>query len=691
MKKHLLLAALALTQMTFAQTTTFNYTGAQQTFVVPPCVTQITITAQGAQGGNAAIGGIGGLGGTATGVLNVTPGQTLYVYVGGQNGYNGGGAGGLNGSTTVYGGPSTGAAAVGGGATDIRVGGTTVNDRVIVAGGGGGGGHNGVWTGCQVAGPAGNGGNGGGLTGGAGTFGVGTPCNCGGGGGGGGQGGTQATGGLTGVHTGSTACLRTSWTAGQDGTLAQGGNGSLTWYNGTGGGGGGGGGYYGGGSGASGSDTTPGGGGGGGSSWTGTLTSASTTAGTRSGDGIVVLSYTATASLPTAPINFAGNSLICDGATTSYSIDPVATATSYTWSVTPGLTINSGQGTASISVTGATGTATITVFANNACGAGPATTFVVTVAPNPTVALGADTATCGTSVTLDAGNAGSTYLWSDASTNQTLTASSSGSFYVTVTDGNGCTGADTLNLTVNALPVVTASAAASSSCLASDTIPLTGTPSGGNWSGTGVSGTDFYVAVAGVGIHDLIYSYTDINGCSASDSVTVSVNAIPTVTASVAMNFVCLADDSVALSGSPIGGTWSGSGVVGNQFSGALAGAGTHILTYAYTDSAGCSADDTLSITVDVCTGIETITDVQFNVHPNPASTTCNVTFANTQDKVRFEISDALGRVVFTQFETSIATGATVSLNVEGLAAGTYMLNVISNNASTAKTILIKD
>lgn len=693
MKKLLLLvASFCFAQHSFAQTTTttYSFTGAQQTFVVPPCVTEITITAEGAQGGNAAIGGTGGLGGTATGVLSVTPGQTLYIYVGGQNGYNGGGAAGLNGSTTVYSGPSTGSAAVGGGATDIRVGGTTVNDRVIVAGGGGGGGHNGVWTGCQVAGPAGNGGNGGGLTGNAGTYGVGTPCNCGGGGGGGGQGGTQSAGGLTGVHTGSTACLRSSWTAGQDGTLAQGGNGSVTWHNGTGGGGGGGGGYYGGGSGASGSDTTPGGGGGGGSSWTGTLTSASTTAGTRSGDGAVTLTYTIAASLPAAPVNFTGANTLCDGATATYSIDPVATATSYTWTVTPGIVINSGQGTTAITVSATTGTSTISVLANNACGAGPATTFVVTVAPNPVVVLGADTTTCGTSVTLDAGNAGSSYLWSDASTNQTLTASSSGAIYVTVTDGNGCTGADTFNLTVNALPVITASAAASSACLASDTIALTATPSGGNWSGPGVSGTDFYVAVAGIGIHDLVYSVTDTNGCSASDSVTISVNAIPTVVASAAMNFVCLADDSVALSGSPVGGTWSGSGVVGNQFSGALAGAGTHVLTYSYTDSSGCSADDTLSITVDVCTGIESNYGVQFNVHPNPAGSTCNVTFATSQDKVRFEISDALGRVVFTQNESSIATGATVALNVEGLAAGTYMLNVISDNASSVTTLVIE-
>ncbi len=691
--KRLLLSviSLGLALSSIAQTTTtFNYTGAQQSFVVPPCVTQITVTAQGAQGGNAAIGGTGGLGGTATGILNVTPGQTLYIYVGGQNGYNGGGAGGLNGSTTVYGGPSTGAAAVGGGASDVRVNGTAVSDRVIVAGGGGGGGHNGVWTGCQVAGPAGNGGNGGGLVGSAGTFGVGTPCNCGGGGGGGGQGGTQVAGGLTGVHNGSTACLRPSWSAGLDGTLAQGGNGSITWYNGTGGGGGGGGGYYGGGSGASGSDTTPGGGGGGGSSWTGTLTSASTTAGTRIGDGEITLTYSAAGSLPTAPINFTGSNTICNGSTANYSIDPVATALSYTWTVSPGLTVNSGQGSTSISVTGSTGTSTISVVANNTCGAGPATTFVVTIAPNPTVNLGSDTTTCGGTVTLDAGNAGSTYLWNNASTNQTLAATTSGNYSVLITDANGCTDRDTVSVTINTVPTVSAGAASTSVCLAVDTIALSGAPSGGTWSGNAVAGSDFYVANAGVGAHTLIYSFTDSNGCSALDSVTILVNSIPVVSASAALNFVCVADNSVALTGSPVGGTWSGSGVVANQFVPSLAGTGTYVLTYTFTNVAGCTSSDTLSITVDLCTGLNEDIGLTYNVHPNPSTSLCNVTFANAQNNVVLEITDSQGRVVVRQFEKQVGSGATVSLNVENLAAGTYLLNVISTNGNSVKPMIIE-
>ena len=64
---------------------TFNYTGGEQTFVVPAGVVSITIVATGAQGGTGfgAIGGAGGLGGRTTATVSVTPGASLTVRVGG--------------------------------------------------------------------------------------------------------------------------------------------------------------------------------------------------------------------------------------------------------------------------------------------------------------------------------------------------------------------------------------------------------------------------------------------------------------------------------------------------------------------------------------------------------------------------------------------------------------------------------
>jgi len=109
---------------------TFNYTGGLQTWVVPSGVTSVTIQAWGAQGGSAS-GGTPGYGGYSTGTLAVTPGQTLYIYVGGQGGATGGA--GYNG-----GGTGSSAGGGGGGASDVRYGGTALANRKIIAGGGGG-------------------------------------------------------------------------------------------------------------------------------------------------------------------------------------------------------------------------------------------------------------------------------------------------------------------------------------------------------------------------------------------------------------------------------------------------------------------------------------------------------------------------------------------------------------------------
>jgi hypothetical protein len=89
---------------------TFAFTGADQTFTVPPGVVSASFTVTGAAGAGSAGGG--GAGGKATATLPLTPGDEVKVFVGGAGaagGFNGGGGGGLAGA--------------GGGATDIRVGG----------------------------------------------------------------------------------------------------------------------------------------------------------------------------------------------------------------------------------------------------------------------------------------------------------------------------------------------------------------------------------------------------------------------------------------------------------------------------------------------------------------------------------------------------------------------------------------
>jgi hypothetical protein len=128
--------------------TNFSTPGAF-TYTVPAGVFSVNVSASGAQGVIIASGatGVGGSGGNVQGALTVTPGQQLFIFVGGQGGSLSGGTGGSSfggGEDGGTGGTSSGGAG-GGAASDVRTsitgGGSSVgslNSRVFVGGGGGG-------------------------------------------------------------------------------------------------------------------------------------------------------------------------------------------------------------------------------------------------------------------------------------------------------------------------------------------------------------------------------------------------------------------------------------------------------------------------------------------------------------------------------------------------------------------------
>ena len=74
----------------------------------------------------------------------------------------------------------------------------------------------------------------------------------------------------------------------------------------------------------------------------------------------------------------------------------------------------------------------------------------LTINTSPSIDLGADTTLicAGTSETLDAGTGFASYLWNDGSTNQTLSATTAGTYTVTGTDANGCTTSDRMVIEV---------------------------------------------------------------------------------------------------------------------------------------------------------------------------------------------------------------------------------------------------
>lgn len=165
------------------------------------------------------------------------------------------------------------------------------------------------------------------------------------------------------------------------------------------------------------------------------------------------------------------------------------------------------------------------------------------------------------------------------------------------TDINGCVGSASQNITLTPAPVVSA-IIPNTVCLDGGLVNLLGTPSGGSFTGTGIVGNTFDPYISGLGTFNVTYSYSDINGCSAS--VTQNINVFSgSAPILQAVSPLCINSGSITFVYSPIGGSFSGNGVNGNSFNPTIAGVGNHQVVYTVSFANGCVGYDTITIVVN--------------------------------------------------------------------------------------------
>lgn len=244
--------------------------------------------------------------------------------------------------------------------------------------------------------------------------------------------------------------------------------------------------------------------------------------------------------------------------------------------------------------------------------------------------LGNDTSICfGESLVFDAGNTGATFSWSTGASSQTLNASTTGEYFVQVSNSDGCIEGDTINLTILPLPNVNlgndtticngsqlvldaqnvgfmydwstlessqsinvSQAGAygvrvhSSGCEDFDTISVTvqSNPVVDLGADTEICFGDIYNLDAGNSALTIVWStneitntidvstqgnysviVTDSMGCIGSDDFYLTVNPIPTVSISVNENN-CLGDGLIDIQMFPPGGNLYGLGLQGDSF-----------------------------------------------------------------------------------------------------------------------------
>lgn len=166
-----------------------------------------------------------------------------------------------------------------------------------------------------------------------------------------------------------------------------------------------------------------------------------------SNDGFLVKFYD-----PTGLPAISGNTLVCEGSTQTYSIASDVLAINYSWTLAPGWT---GTSTINIISVSPVFSGSIGVVANYSATAGVVQVLSITVNAKPTVTLlpsGTSTFCPVNSVTLSAPAGLLSYSWSTNATTSTISVSNTGSYWVFVTDSNGCSNTSAITTLINALP-----------------------------------------------------------------------------------------------------------------------------------------------------------------------------------------------------------------------------------------------
>lgn len=272
------------------------------------------------------------------------------------------------------------------------------------------------------------------------------------------------------------------------------------------------------------------------------------------------LNVTASASAPSQPGTISGNSTVCSSSTQTFSVNPVANATSYTWTLPVGWSGSSTTNTVSATV-GTTG-GSVSVTAVNGCGTSSAQTFAVTVnqSPNTPGVIAGNTNVCaGQSqnyfITQVAGATSYTWTlpsgWIGTSTTTSISTIVGAGGNITVTANNVlCSSpAQSLAITVNTVPTAPVSISGSSvACAGSSGTYTAATVSGATsyiwtlpsgWSGTSTS-SSISVTVGSTG-GNITVAASNSCGTSGTQSTAVTVNAPPAQPGAITGNTnVCL-------------------------------------------------------------------------------------------------------------------------------------------------------
>jgi hypothetical protein len=177
---------------------------------------------------------------------------------------------------------------------------------------------------------------------------------------------------------------------------------------------------------------------------------------------------------------------------------------------------------------------------------------------------------------------------------------------------------------------------------------------------------------------------TDVHSCDSIVTLSLIIDSLASPVWGTGSADTFLAHShAILLTAQPAGGVYTGPGVLGNVFYVDSVAPGSHVLTYTYTDTLGCSSLVTRTMVV-VTTGIrETNIAAQILLYPNPVS---DMLFAESAlfvgGDVSVAISDVTGKVVPL---LSTHRGSHINIDCGSLAGGVYWAKFTVNGQSETK------
>lgn len=280
-------------------------------------------------------------------------------------------------------------------------------------------------------------------------------------------------------------------------------------------------------------------------------------------------------------------------------------ATTYTWSPNYNLTSTTGATVSASPAASSTYTVTGTM---NGCN-GTATAVIIVGALSTVNSLPATSTICaGDNVTLTA-NGASTYSWSpsnglNVSTGNSVIASPAitTTYVLTGTNAAGCDGFDTTIITVNPQPIIVFNPAAPSFCVGGNVLIDASGASTYSWSpSSGLSATNSSSVTASPAITST-YSVlaVDINGCTNTNSVVVTVNPIPSISVNPPTGLICAGASTVLTSSGANSYTWLPAATLSASTGTTVTASPLTTITYSVvgTSASGCS--DQITVSIDV-------------------------------------------------------------------------------------------